>query len=162
MTACHKVSISSSRFSKPCYPSSLISVPFMADNLHTCVHQLYFRAAPLILFLSCPDGFNVEYAPVTPQALLLCFKLHHSRTAIVSSTVTTMLGQLAMFVFDNLRSSKRITRRLLLASELESITLLGGTTRLPSSRTYACWETASVRLQLGYLHKTSALGSRAY
>jgi hypothetical protein len=94
---------------------------------------------------------NVEYAPVTPQALLY-FKLHESRTVVVSSTVATMLGQLVMFVFDNLNVVEK-DRLLLLASELESITLLDGrrdrsvpqrATRSPSSRTHACCQTASV------------------
>ena len=70
---------------------------------------------------------NIEYAPVEPQALLLCYQLHESRTAIVSSTVTMILGQLLMFVFDNLKVIEQ-DHHLLLAIELESITLLGGTT----------------------------------
>jgi hypothetical protein len=35
-----------------------------------------------------------------PQALLLCFKLHESRTAVVSSTAAATLRQLVMFVVD--------------------------------------------------------------
>src|SRR5579863_2126839 len=69
---------------------------------------------------------NVEYAPVTLQALLLCFKLHESRTAVVSSTAAATLRQLVMFVVDKVVEEDR---RPLLASELESITLPDGTTR---------------------------------
>jgi hypothetical protein len=78
---------------------------------------------------------DVEYAPVTPQALLLCFKLQlrESRMAIVSSTVVVMLGQLVMFAIDDLKVVKE-DRHLLLTSELESITLLDAAgTVLPSS-----------------------------
>jgi len=71
----------------------------------------------------------------------------------MSSTAAAMLGQLVISVVDDLKVVEE-DRRLLLASEIESITLPDGTTRspgpkratrLPSSRTYACWETAGVR-----------------
>ena len=47
--------------------------------------------------------------------------------AFVSSTVTTMLRQLIMFVFDDVKAVAE-GHCLLPASELESITLPGGTT----------------------------------
>ena len=52
------------------------------------------------------------------------FQGYESRTAIGSSTVTTILGQLLMFVFDNLKVVEE-DHHLLLASELESIALPG-------------------------------------
>ena len=97
---------------------------------------------------------NVEFAPVASQALLLCnlcFKLHESGTAVVSSTAAATLRQLVMFVVDKIVEEDR---RLLLASVFRSITLPDRTTdhsaperatRSPSSGSYACWETASVR-----------------
>ena len=61
------------------------------------------------------------------QSLLLCSKLHESRTAVVSSTsAATTLRQLAMFVVDKIVEEDC---RLLLASEPESITLPDGTTQ---------------------------------
>ncbi|KAH8990427.1 hypothetical protein EDB86DRAFT_3244911 [Lactarius hatsudake] len=58
------------------------------------------------------------------QALLLCFKLHESRTAVVSSTATAILRQLVMFVVDKVVKEDR---RLLHANKLEPITLPDGT-----------------------------------
>ena len=90
----------------------------------------------------------------------------------MSSTVTTTLGQLIMFVFDNLKAVEE-DHRLLLASELESITLPGGTMLSlgpAACDAFAIFEDLCLLgngerqqfLQLGYLHKTFALGSRAY
>jgi hypothetical protein len=59
---------------------------------------------------------DAEYALVALQALLLCSKLHESRTAVVSSTAAAALRQLVTFVVDKVVEEDR---RLLLASELE-------------------------------------------
>jgi Guanine nucleotide exchange factor in Golgi transport N-terminal/Dimerisation and cyclophilin-binding domain of Mon2 len=99
------------------------------------------------------------------QALLLCFKLHESRTAVVSSTAAATLRQLVMFVVDKVVEEDR---RMLLASELEPITLPDGTTRSlgPAARdTFAIFEDLCLLgngespqfLELEYLHKTFAL-----
>ena len=52
----------------------------------------------------------------------LCFKLH-SRIAVVSSTVAVTLRQLVMFVINKIIEEDH---RMLLANELESITLPNG------------------------------------
>lgn len=99
------------------------------------------------------------------QALLLCFKLHESRTAVVSSTAAATLRQLVMFVVDKVVEEDR---RMLLANELESITLPDGTTQTlgPAARdAFAIFEDLCLLgngedpqfLQLEYLHKTFAL-----
>ena len=100
---------------------------FPCHSRPTTCRRAYFNFA----FVQRPSFFstlfcrmlNVEYAPVTPQALLSCFKLEESRTVVVSFMVATMLGQLVMFVLDNLKVIEEDCP-LLLASELESITLL--------------------------------------
>ena len=99
------------------------------------------------------------------QALLLCFKLHESRTAVVSSTAAATLRQLVMFVVDKVVEEDR---RMLLANELESITFPDGTTQTlgPAARdAFAVFEDLCLLgngerpqfLQLEYLHKTFAL-----
>ena len=99
------------------------------------------------------------------QALLLFFKLHESRTAVVSSTAAATLRQLVMFVVDKIVEEDR---RMLLASELELITLPDGTTRSlgPAARdAFAIFEDLCLLgngerlqfLQLEHLHKTFAL-----
>jgi len=94
---------------------------------------------------------------MTLQALLLCSKLHESRTAIVSSTAAATLRQLVMFVEED--------RRLLLAIELESIPLPDGTTRSLGPDAFAIFEDLYLLgnderpqfLHLEYLHKAFAL-----
>ena len=99
------------------------------------------------------------------QALLLCFKLHESRTAVVSSTAAATLRQLVMFVVDKVVEEDR---RMMLANELESITLPDGTTQAlgPAARdAFAIFEDLCLLgngespqfLELEYLHKTFAL-----
>jgi hypothetical protein len=99
------------------------------------------------------------------QALLLCFKLHESRTAVVSSTAAATLRQLVMFVVDKVVEEDR---RLLLANELESVTLPDGNTQTlgPAARdAFAIFEDLCLLgngerpqfLQLDHLHKTFAL-----
>jgi Guanine nucleotide exchange factor in Golgi transport N-terminal/Dimerisation and cyclophilin-binding domain of Mon2 len=99
------------------------------------------------------------------QALLLCFKLHESRTVVVSSTAAATLRQLVMFVVDKVVEEDR---RLLLANELESITLPDGNTQTlgPAARdAFAIFEDLCLLgngehpqlLQLDHLHKTFAL-----
>lgn len=80
---------------------------------------------------------------VALQALLLCFRLHESRTAVASSTATAMLRQLIMFVVDKVLEEDR---RLLLAgsnqppfqTERRDLSAPQRVTRSPPSRTYAC------------------------
>jgi hypothetical protein len=64
-------------------------------------------------------------------ALLLCFNLNESRTAVVSSTAAATLRQLAMFTANKVTEEDP---RMLLANELESITLPDGTTEALRSR----------------------------
>jgi hypothetical protein len=105
------------------------------------------------------------WAYAVKQALLLCFKLHESRTAVVSSTAAATLRQLVMFVVDKVVEEDR---RMMLANELESITLPDGTTQAlgPAARdAFAIFEDLCLLgngespqfLELEYLHKTFAL-----
>jgi hypothetical protein len=97
------------------------------------VHGRLLANVRTLISLSCcaPTLFclvliGTEYALVALQALLLCSKLHESRTAVVSSTAAATLRQLVMFVVDKVIEDDR---RLQLASELEPITPPDGTTQ---------------------------------
>ncbi|KAF8260132.1 hypothetical protein EI94DRAFT_1749458 [Lactarius quietus] len=115
--------------------------------------------------LSLITNFPAINGRLLANALLLCFKLHESRTAVVSSTAAATLRQLVMFVVDKVVEEDR---RLLHANELEPITLPDGTTQTlgPAARdAFAIFEDLCLLgngerpqfLQLEYLHKTFAL-----
>ncbi|KAF8495977.1 hypothetical protein F5888DRAFT_515535 [Russula emetica] len=86
-----------------------------------------FTAANVRAFVLCSLFSSFTDGP----ALLLCFKLHESRTAVVSSTAAATLRQLVMFIVDKVVEEDC---RMLLANELESMTLPDGTTQARGHR----------------------------
>jgi predicted HAD superfamily phosphohydrolase len=101
---------------------------------------------------------------VPPQALLLCFKLHESKIAVVSSTAAATLRQLVMFLVDKMVEEDRHDN----VQELEDVTLPDGSKKAlgPSARdAYSVFEDLCLLansekphfLRLDFLHKTFAL-----
>lgn len=94
------------------------------------------------------------------EALLLCFKLHESKIAVVSSTAAATLRQLVMFVVDKMQTETE-------GADIQ-VKLPDGTTQAmsPASRdAYSVFEDLCLLanaekpnfLKLDYLHKTFAL-----
>ncbi|KAI0300723.1 hypothetical protein B0F90DRAFT_1722805 [Multifurca ochricompacta] len=145
---------------------SLSAIPTIIQTMNDCMSQgVDIQLKILQTLLSLITNFPAIHGRLLANSLLLCFKLHESRTAVVSSTAAATLRQLVMFVVDKVVEEDR---RLLLASELESITLPDGTTQTlgPAARdTFVIFEDLCLLgngerpqfLQLEYLHKTFAL-----
>ncbi|KAH9018594.1 guanine nucleotide exchange factor in Golgi transport N-terminal-domain-containing protein [Lactarius pseudohatsudake] len=145
---------------------SLSSLPAVIQTINDCMTQgVDIQLKILQTLLSLITNFPAIQGRLLADALLLCFKLHESRTAVVSSTAAATLRQLVMFVVDKVVEEDR---RLLHANELEPITLPDGTTQtlgLAARDAFAIFEDLCLLgngerpqfLQLEYLHKTFAL-----
>ncbi|KAH9049815.1 hypothetical protein EDB83DRAFT_2543167 [Lactarius deliciosus] len=145
---------------------SLSSLPAVIQTINDCMTQgVDIQLKILQTLLSLITNFPAIHGRLLADALLLCFKLHESRTAVVSSTAAATLRQLVMFVVDKVVEEDR---RLLHANELEPITLPDGTTQtlgLAARDAFAIFEDLCLLgngerpqfLQLEYLHKTFAL-----
>ncbi|KAI9435094.1 hypothetical protein H4582DRAFT_1817945 [Lactarius indigo] len=145
---------------------SLSSLPAVIQTISDCMTQgVDIQLKILQTLLSLITNFPAIHGRLLADALLLCFKLHESRTAVVSSTAAATLRQLVMFVVDKVVEEDR---RLLHANELEPITLPDGTTQtlgLAARDAFAIFEDLCLLgngerpqfLQLEYLHKTFAL-----
>ncbi len=145
---------------------SLSAIPAIIQTMNDCMSQgVDIQLKILQTLLSLITNFPTIHGRLLANALLLCFKLHESRTAVVSSTAAATLRQLVMFVVDKVVEEDR---RMLLANELESITLPDRTTQAlgPAARdAFAIFEDFCLLgngerpqfLQLEYLHKTFAL-----
>ncbi|KAJ7597649.1 guanine nucleotide exchange factor in Golgi transport N-terminal-domain-containing protein [Mycena floridula] len=114
--------------------------------------------------LSLLTNFSNVHGVLLGEALLLCFKLHESKIAVVSSTAAATLRQLVMFVVDKMVEEDNRDEK----DNKEEIKLPDGTTRNlgPSSRDAfsifedLCLLANSERpnfLKLEFLHKTFAL-----
>ncbi|KAI9452204.1 hypothetical protein F5148DRAFT_1237059 [Russula earlei] len=145
---------------------SLSVIPAIIQTMNDCMSQgVDIQLKILQTLLSLITNFPAIHGRLLANALLLCFKLHDSRTAVVSSTAAATLRQLVMFVVDKVIEEDR---RLLLANELESITLPDGTTQAlghAARDAFAIFEDLCLLgngerpqfLQLEHLHKTFAL-----
>jgi len=145
---------------------SLSAIPTLIQRMNDCVSQgVDIRHKILQTLLSLITDFPAIRGRLLANAPLLCFKLHESRTAVVSSTGVATLRQLVMFVVDKVVEEDRW---LLLADKLESITLPNGATQAlgPAARdAFAVFEDLCLLengerpqfLELEHLHKTFAL-----
>ena len=111
--------------------------------------------------LSLITNFSEIHGQQLADALLVCFRLHESRIAVVSSTAAATLRQLVMFVVDKMAGESE-------TAALADVQLPDGTSKAlpPSARdAFAVFEDLCLLansekprfLQLDYLHKTFAL-----
>ncbi|KAL1741643.1 guanine nucleotide exchange factor in Golgi transport N-terminal-domain-containing protein [Schizophyllum fasciatum] len=119
--------------------------------------QLRILQTILSLITNFPEIHGQQLA----DALLVCFRLHESRIAVVSSTAAATLRQLVMFVVDKMAGESD-------TELLEDVQLPDGSSKSlpPSARdAFAVFEDLCLLansekphfLQLDYLHKTFAL-----
>ncbi|KAL1711433.1 guanine nucleotide exchange factor in Golgi transport N-terminal-domain-containing protein [Schizophyllum commune] len=111
--------------------------------------------------LSLVTNFSEIHGQQLADALLVCFRLHESRIAVVSSTAAATLRQLVMFVVDKMAGESE-------TAALADVQLPDGSRKAlpPSARdAFAVFEDLCLLansekprfLQLDYLHKTFAL-----
>ena len=111
--------------------------------------------------LSLITNFSEIHGQQLADALLVCFRLHESRIAVVSSTAAATLRQLVMFVVDKMAGESE-------TAALADVQLPDGSSKAlpPSARdAFAVFEDLCLLansekphfLQLDYLHKTFAL-----
>ncbi|KAL1697768.1 guanine nucleotide exchange factor in Golgi transport N-terminal-domain-containing protein [Schizophyllum commune] len=93
--------------------------------------------------LSLVTNFPEIHGQQLADALLVCFRLHESRIAVVSSTAAATLRQLVMFVVDKMAG--------------ESETAARADVQLPDGSRKALPPSARDAFALDYLHKTFAL-----
>ena len=113
--------------------------------------------------LSLVTNFPEIHGQQLADALLVCFRLHESRIAVVSSTAAATLRQLVMFVVDKMAGGPETE-----TAALADVQLPDGSSKAlpPSARdAFAVFEDLCLLansekprfLQLDYLHKTFAL-----
>ncbi|KAI0030497.1 hypothetical protein K488DRAFT_54152 [Vararia minispora EC-137] len=142
----------------------LSAVPVIIATMNDCMSQgVDIQLKILQTLLSLITNFPTVHGQLLADALLVCFKLHESRIAVVSSTAAATLRQLVMFVVDKVVEEDRRE-----TEDLEETTLPDGATRAlgPSARdAFAvvqdlCLLANSEKphfLELDFLHKTFAL-----
>jgi hypothetical protein len=142
----------------------LSAVPVIITTMNDCMSQgVDIQLKILQTLLSLITNFPSIHGQVLADALLVCFKLHESRIAVVSSTAAATLRQLVMFVVDKVvEEDQRET------DDLVNTKLPDGTTKAlgPSARdAFAIVEDLCLLsnsekpnfLKLDFLHKTFAL-----
>ncbi|TFY51708.1 hypothetical protein EVG20_g10873, partial [Dentipellis fragilis] len=145
----------------------LSAVPIIVNTMNDCMSQgVDIQLKILQTLLSLITNFPPIHGRLLGDALLLCFRLHESRIAVVSSTAAATLRQLVMFVVDKVVDEDR--RDNLPADELSDTQLPDGTTAPlgPSARdAFSIFEDLCLLangekphfLKLEFLHKTFAL-----
>ncbi|KAI0263538.1 hypothetical protein BC834DRAFT_827343 [Gloeopeniophorella convolvens] len=145
---------------------SINAVPAAIQTMNDCMSQgVDIQLKILQTLLSLITNLPAIHGRLLADALLLCFKLHESRTTVVSSTAAATLRQLVMFVVDKVVEEDRHPPP---TTELEPTTLPDGTTQElgPAAHdAFAIFEDLCLLgngehphfLQLEHLHKTFAL-----
>jgi len=140
------------------------AVPLIITTMNDCISQgVDIQLKILQTLLSLITNFSSVHGRLLADALLVCFKLHESRIAVVSSTAAATLRQLVMFVVDKVSEEDETD-----VENQISIRLPDGTTKAlgPSAQdAFAIFEDLCLLansekphfLTLEFLHKTFAL-----
>ncbi|KIY49646.1 hypothetical protein FISHEDRAFT_40768 [Fistulina hepatica ATCC 64428] len=84
------------------------AVPLIIQTMNDSISQgVDIQLRILQTLLSLITNFPAVHGELLGDALLLCFKLHESKIAVVSSTAAATLRQLVMFVIDKMSDEDR-------------------------------------------------------